>query len=390
MNARLDPIGLTQDLIRCPSVTPDEAGALDLLQGVLEDLQFQCERMRFSESGTADVDNLFAQIGSGAPHFCFAGHIDVVPIGNEANWSVDPFAGLIQDGQIIGRGACDMKGAIAAFVAAVVQHLAQDTFGGTISLLISGDEEGPAINGTVKMLEVLRDRGIDFDHCLVGEPSNRRVLGDAIKIGRRGSYNGRLISKGAQGHVAYPHLADNPIPRLLFLLSCICDTKLDDGTEHFEPSNLEIVTIDTGNEASNVIPAEVSAGFNIRFNNLHTETSLAGWIESEIEAACKIHGGSIELHGKASGDAFLTEPCAFTDLVSRSIAEVTAQTPDLSTGGGTSDARFITKYCPVVELGLVGQSMHKADEHTSVQDVEALRDIYAQILSGYFGKGRTS
>ncbi|TNE38548.1 MAG: succinyl-diaminopimelate desuccinylase, partial [Alphaproteobacteria bacterium] len=252
MTAALDPASLAQELIRCPSVTPADAGALDCLQQTLEGLGFSCERMLFSEEGQDDVDNLFASVGQGSPHFCFAGHTDVVPVGNLANWSVNPFDAVIQDGQLVGRGACDMKGAIAAFVCATASFLEgrSNQFSGTISFLITGDEEGPAVNGTVKMLEALEKRGIRFDHVLVGEPSCQRALGDMIKIGRRGSLNARLTARGAQGHVAYPHLADNPIPRLIELLSRLSAHVLDEGNEHFQPSNLEIVTVDTGNHAT--------------------------------------------------------------------------------------------------------------------------------------------
>ncbi|TNE58954.1 MAG: succinyl-diaminopimelate desuccinylase [Alphaproteobacteria bacterium] len=388
MVAAFDPAPLAQALIRCPSVTPADAGALGCLQEVLEDLGFSCERMPFSEEGQDDVDNLLASIGQGAPHFCFAGHTDVVPVGNLANWSVEPFEGVIQNGQLVGRGACDMKGSIAAFVCAVSSflHDSTDNFAGTISFLITGDEEGPAVNGTAKMLTQLRDKGVQFDHVLVGEPSCQKTLGDMIKIGRRGSLNARVTARGAQGHVAYPHLADNPIPRLIELLRRLSAHVLDEGNVHFQPSNLEIVTVDTGNQATNVIPAEVHAGFNIRFNNLHTEASLIRWIEREIAAVENEMGGHFELQAKASGEAFLTTPCGFTDLMQSAIREVTELTPVLSTSGGTSDARFISQYSPVIEFGLVGQTMHKADEHVSLQDLAVLRDIYRRLLDGYFSR----
>jgi succinyl-diaminopimelate desuccinylase len=388
VSSLIDPIQLAQELIRFPSVTPKEAGALDHLQSVLERLGFICHRLPFSDENTPDVDNLYARFGTGAPHFCFAGHIDVVPVGAPKNWSVDPFAGVIEGGHLIGRGACDMKSSIAAFVAAVsnLQPSLGDITKGSVSLLITGDEEGPAINGTVKMLQWLEQEGEKIDHCLVGEPTAQQKLGDMVKIGRRGSLNARLTSLGAQGHVAYPHLADNPVPRLLTALNRLSNKALDEGTEHFQPSNFEVVTIDAGNSATNVIPASVTAGFNIRFNNLHSEASLITWIEEELTAVQKEMGGAFDLHAKASGEAFLTEPCAFTELVSRAVEKEMGYAPVLSTDGGTSDARFITHHCPVIELGLVGQSMHKSDEMTPVQDIENLTAIYQTILSGYFDK----
>jgi len=382
---KLDAVELAARLVRCPSVTPEEAGTLDLLEEILSGLGLTCQRLKFSEDGTPDVENLFAHIGEGAPHFCFAGHVDVVPVGNLQNWSVDPFAGLVDQGQLVGRGACDMKGAIGAFVAALQTHLAAGGGErGTISLMLTGDEEGPAINGTVKMLDWLASQDMHIDHCLIGEPTNRHKLGDMVKVGRRGSLNARLMVHGAQGHVAYPDLADNPIPRLMAMLARIQAAKLDDGTELFQPSNLEVVTVDTGNAAPNVIPAEVSAGFNIRFNTLHTETSLVNWLRAEFDAVTQEMGGAYELHAKASGEAFVIEPCGFTELVSGAIKEVSGTEPELSTGGGTSDARFITHHCPVVEFGLIGQSMHKADEHANVSDITGLSEIYGKILHGYF------
>ena len=388
---KIDPVELAARLVRCPSVTPQEAGALDLIQAELEALGLTCHRLKFSEDGTPDVDNLYARIGEHAPHFSFAGHVDVVPVGNLKNWSVDPFAGVVDAGQLMGRGACDMKGAIAAFIAAVADYLSQsggESSGesGSISLLLSGDEEGPAINGTAKMLKWLEDEGHEVDHCLIGEPTNRHVLGDMVKVGRRGSLNARLMVHGAQGHVAYPDLADNPIPRMMALLAAVQAEPLDEGTELFQPSNLEVVTVDTGNEAPNVIPAEVSAGFNIRFNNLHTESSLIKRLTEIFDGVCQEMGGTYELHAKASGEAFVISPCGFTELVSSAIEEVAGTRPELSTSGGTSDARFITHHCPVVEFGLIGQSMHKADEHAMVSDIQSLSDIYGKILRGYFNK----
>jgi succinyl-diaminopimelate desuccinylase len=376
----VNPVEFTRDLIRCPSVTPADAGALDVLEHKLTALGFTCTRLPFSEPGTPDVDNLYARLGTEAPNFCFAGHTDVVPVGAAADWSVDPFAGEVKDGWLTGRGAADMKGAIAAFVAAVSRLLADGEVKGSLSFLITGDEEGPAINGTIKMLQWLEEQGEKLDYCLVGEPTNPTRLGEMAKIGRRGSLNTRLVVKGTQGHVAYPHLADNPIPRLIEILHRLTSKKLDDGNDHFQPSNLEVVTIDVGNEASNVIPAEAEARFNIRFNNEQSIDGLKYWIRS----VCEEVGGEVELDMKASGDAFLTPPGVLSDLITGAVEKVTGVKPELSTTGGTSDARFIKDYCPVSEFGLVSQTMHKVDERVRVEDIEQLADIYTEILNRFF------
>ncbi|WP_138381374.1 succinyl-diaminopimelate desuccinylase [Luteithermobacter gelatinilyticus] len=381
----INPVEFTQALIRCPSVTPEDAGALDVLETALKGLGFVCHRLRFSDDGTPDVDNLYARLGQDGPNFCFAGHTDVVPVGARDAWSVEPFEAHIKDGWLMGRGAADMKGAIAAFVAATSRFLARrpQGFKGSISFLITGDEEGPAINGTVKMLKWLEERGEKLDYCLVGEPTNPSTLGEMAKIGRRGSLNARLVVKGTQGHVAYPHLADNPIPRLIRILDRLVSRELDQGNAHFQPSNLEVVSIDVGNEASNVIPAEATARFNIRFNNEQTIDGLKDWIRS----VCDDVGGEYELEMKASGDAFLTPPGVLSDLITQAVKEVTGREPELSTTGGTSDARFIKDYCPVSEFGLVSQTMHKIDERVRVEDIEQLTDIYAAILERFFETG---
>ena len=376
----VNPVEFTRDLIRCPSITPADAGALDVLEQKLTALGFTCTRLPFSEPGTPDVDNLYARLGTDAPNFCFAGHTDVVPVGAEADWSVDPFAGEVKDGWLLGRGAADMKGAIAAFVAAVSRLLSEGEFAGSVSFLITGDEEGPAINGTIKMLQWLEEKGETLDYCLVGEPTNPTTLGEMAKIGRRGSLNTKLVVKGTQGHVAYPHLADNPIPRLIEILHRLTARKLDDGNDHFQPSNLEVVTIDVGNEASNVIPGEAEARFNIRFNNEQSIDGLKDWIRS----VCDEVGGEVELDMVASGDAFLTPPGVLSDLITGAVEKVTGLKPQLSTTGGTSDARFIKDYCPVSEFGLVSQTMHKVDERVRVEDIEQLTDIYAEILNRFF------
>ncbi len=385
MSADIDPVELARDLIRCPSVTPADAGALDVLQRALERLGFACHRLTFSATGTPDVDNLYARIGNDSgPNFCFAGHIDVVPAGDRTAWSADPFAAEIRDGQLLGRGAADMKGAIAAFVAAAARFIARHRkdLPGAISLLITGDEEGPAINGTKRVLEWLRARGERLDTCIVGEPTNPTRLGEMVKIGRRGSLTGRLTVRGVQGHVAYPHLADNPVHRLIRMLTRITERPLDDGTAHFQPSTLQVSTVDVGNPASNVIPAEARAGFNIRFNDRHTGRSLEGWLRHEFDAA----GGNYELQVAVSGDAFLTPPGWLSDLIVRAVEQVVGMTPELTTTGGTSDARFIKDHCPVAEFGLAGATMHKVDERVPISEVRALADIYAAVLDGYFAR----
>ena len=366
-------VELTRALIRRPSVTPADAGALDLLQGELERLGFACRRLPFGE-----VDNLYARIGDGRPNFCFAGHTDVVPVGDPRGWTVDPFGGELIDGVVFGRGAADMKGAIAAFLAAADGFLAARgrDFGGAISLLITGDEEGPAVNGTVKVLERLERDGEAIDLCVVGEPTNPRKLGEMVKHGRRGSLTGRLTVLGAQGHVAYPHFADNPIPRLIRTLAALTAERLDDGDADFQPSNLEIVTIDVGNPATNVIPASARATFNVRFSPKHSGASLSDWLRE----ACAAEAGRHDLAIEISGEPFLTEPGPLTELLGRAIEEETGLTPELSTTGGTSDARFIARHCPVAEFGLVGQTMHKADERAAVADLEALVRIYRRLL----------
>ena len=371
------PLPLAMDLIRCPSITPEDAGALDVLESALNQLGFTCHRLPFG-----DVDNLYARLGEQAPVFCYAGHTDVVPVGDRAGWSVDPFEAKVETGILIGRGASDMKSSIAAFVAAVARYLEKQdvTSKGSIALLITGDEEGVATHGTVKVLDWMKQKGEQLDHCLVGEPTNPLEFGEMVKIGRRGSMNGVLTVHGTQGHVAYPHLADNPVPRLLKTLSALCGHTLDNGTPHFQPSNLEVTSIDVGNQATNVIPASATARFNIRFNDLHTPASLEEWLRDIIDE----HAGTHEFKCAASGEAFVTEPGMFTDLIAAAIKKVTGRTPELSTTGGTSDARFIKNHCAVAEFGLVGKTMHKIDEQCRLDDMEALTEVYRTILDGYF------
>jgi succinyl-diaminopimelate desuccinylase len=375
-----DPVALTRALVRCPSVTPADAGALDVLVGVLEPLGFTCHRLRFEEDGTAPVDNLYARLGTAGPNLCFAGHTDVVPPGDPRDWTTDPFAGDIIDGKLHGRGTSDMKAAIAAFVAAAARRIAaKGAPAGSISLLITGDEEGPAINGTRKVLDWLVEKGETLDACVVGEPTNPNYLGEMIKVGRRGSITGHLTVHGTQGHVAYPHLADNPLPRLVRMLAALTAEPLDQGNAHFQPSTLAITTIDVGNPADNVIPAKGTASFNIRFNDEHTSDQLKDWIKRTCDAV----GGPYDLRFRVSGESFLTPPGALSALVADAVERVTGHRPELSTTGGTSDARFIKAHCPVVEFGIVGQTMHKVDEHVTVADVERLTDIYEAVIDGF-------
>jgi len=385
MNA-IDPVALAQELIRRPSVTPQDEGALDVLQAALEGLGFACHRLPFGE-GDERVDNLYARLGDGAPNFCYAGHTDVVPPGDAEAWQVGPFAGEVRGAELWGRGAADMKGSVAAFVAAAAAYLAEHgSPAGSISLLITGDEEGDAVNGTAKVLEWLADRGERLDHCLVGEPTNPASLGEMVKIGRRGSLNGHLTVHGGQGHTAYPHLADNPVHRLVRMLGTLIAEPLDDGTEHFQPSTLQITTVDVGNPATNVIPAAARATLNVRFNDRHTGAGLERWLRERCDAAVG-EGGRYELAVKVSGEAFLTPPGLLSDILVEAVRDELGVVPELSTTGGTSDARFIKDHCPVAEFGLVGQTMHKTDERVAVADIEALTRIYASVLRRYFAAG---
>ena len=379
---RTDPLDLARALIRCPSVTPEDGGALTVLEEALKKLGFTCHRMTFSAPGTPDVDNVYARIGDTAPNFCFAGHTDVVPVGDAQGWNTDPFAGEIVEDRLVGRGAADMKGAIACFVAASARFLDQrgGDFPGSLSLLITGDEEGPAVNGTAKVLDWMKDCGETLDACLVGEPTNPEYLGETIKIGRRGSLNCHLTVMGTQGHAAHPQHADNPIPRLLHMLDLITTQPLDEGTEHFQPSNLEVTSVDVGNQAPNVIPARAEVRFNIRFNDTHSGAGLESWLRESFDSA----GRDYQLDVEISGEPFLTLPGDLSKLVENAVSTVTGKTPQLNTSGGTSDARFIRHFCPVAEFGLVGATMHKTDESVALEDLEALTEIYFHILDGYF------
>ena len=380
-----DPIAFARDLLRCPSITPAEGGALALLEKTLSGAGFSVHRLTFSEPGADDVENLFARIGVAGPHLVFAGHTDVVPPGDEARWRHPPFAGIVADDVLFGRGAVDMKGAIACALAAVLDHLAArgGKPKGSISFLVTGDEEGVAVNGTVKLLRWAAARGEKFDHCILGEPTNPRQLGDMVKIGRRGSLNGTLIVTGTAGHAAYPALADNPVHRIVAIMAAVMAEPLDAGSAHFEPSNLEFTSVDVGNKTVNVIPPEARARFNVRFNDRHTPASLKTLVEARARAAAQ--GGHFHIEWEPSNaDVFLTTPGLFVDVVSSAIAAVTGRRPDLSTSGGTSDARFIKDYCPVVEFGLVNATMHKVDECVDTADLVALTTIYRRILDWYF------
>ena len=380
-----DPVAIARALIRCRSVTPDEGGALAYLQDLLARAGFQVHRAIFAEPGTAPVDNLYARIGTARPNLVFAGHTDVVPPGNESAWSHPPFAGEIVGDRLYGRGAVDMKGGIACFVAAALDYLGArgSKPNGSISLLITGDEESVAVNGTVKLLRWAAERGESFDHCILGEPSNVDVLGDTIKAGRRGSLNGTLIVTGRQGHVAYPERADNPIHGLVTLIAAL-QAPLDEGSEHFVPSHLEFTSVDVGNATVNLIPGEARARFNIRYNDRHSQTALKTLIERRAKTAA---GGRVRYSFEwqpSNADVFVTKPGAFTELASVAIAEITGLHPKLSTSGGTSDARFIKDYCPVLEFGLVGQTMHQVDERVPLADLTTLTAIYRRIIEKYF------
>ena len=383
-----DALSIARDLIRCPSVTPADAGALGVLETRLRAAGFDVHRVTFSEPGAADIDNLYARIGRGAPHLSFAGHTDVVPTGDESAWSHGAFSGDVKDGFLYGRGAVDMKGGIACSVAATLDFLAahggRPPGDGSISFIITGDEEAAAVNGTVKLMQWADARGEKFDHCVLGEPSNVETMGDCIKVGRRGSQSGTLIVDGVQGHVAYPHQASNPIPDIAALITALDSEPLDRGSDHFQASNLEFSSVDVGNAAHNVIPAQARARFNIRYNDRHTQESLRALIEERVAKASgnRIHA-RVEWEPSNAG-VFITQPGPFIDLAVAAIEAVTGRKPDLTTGGGTSDARFITHYCPVIEFGLVSKTMHQIDERAPVADIETLTRIYRGVLERYF------
>jgi succinyl-diaminopimelate desuccinylase len=374
----IDPVTLAADLIRCPSVTPEEGGAIALLEGLLEPLGFACTRI--SRGG---VENLYARWGNSQPVFAFAGHTDVVPVGDHAAWTHDPFGGDIIDGVLWGRGATDMKSGVAAFVAAAAEMVAAKP-DGSIALLITGDEEGDATDGTVAVLDWMRENGETADFCLVGEPTSVADLGDVAKIGRRGSMNGVLTVRGKQGHSAYPERAANPLPALARICAALAATPLDDGSEHFQPSTLALTSIDTGNPASNVIPSAGRAAFNIRFNDLHSSASLGAWAGEICAREVAETGLTVQLDWKVSGESFVTQPGPRVEAVASAIAAATNRQPQLTTGGGTSDARFIKDLCPVMEFGLVGDTMHQVNERVPVDAIRALSRIYLDILRRFF------
>jgi len=379
MPAAIDAVELTRDLIRRPSVTPADAGAMAIVEEVLSSLGFACRRMKFGE-----IENLYARYGGQRPNLCFAGHTDVVPVGDKAAWSKDAFGAEVVDGVLIGRGAVDMKSAIAAFAAACAEAIEAGKVRGSISFLITGDEEGVATHGTKMVVEALAAEGEIIDHCVVGEPTSAATFGDMVKVGRRGSINAEIVVEGIQGHVAYPHRAANPVPVLVKLLTAFQDRQLDEGYPEFQPSNLEVTMIDVPNTATNVIPGVARARLNIRFNPNHTGQQLADWFDLEAWRASVGFPGKITITPQISGEAFLTERGPFTDLVAAAVADVTGAPPELSTSGGTSDARFIRALCPVIEVGLVGKTMHQVDERAPVDEIRTLQKVYSRIIERYF------
>lgn len=380
-----DPVALLQALIRCRSVTPAEGGALSLLESLLAPAGFTCHRLTMTEAGTPDVENLYARLGSGPPHLCFAGHTDVVPAGDEAAWTRPPFGGVIEGGVLYGRGAVDMKGGVACFLAAALDYVkAGGPKRGSLSFLITGDEESVAINGTPKLLAWLAARGETLDACLVGEPASGEAVGDQIKIGRRGYVNARLVVHGKQGHSAYGERAENPIPKLARIIDRLSTTPLDAGSEHFQPSSLQATIISVPNTATNVIPASAQANFNIRYNDLHTRAGIEAWVRGHCEAAAAEVGARFSLAFEGTGDVFLTKPGPLVDTMRAAIRGVTGREPALTTNGGTSDARFIKDFCPVVEVGLRNATAHQVDEHVAVADLTRLTAIYRSFIEGYF------
>src|ERR1700727_594006 len=384
-----DALSITRDLVRCPSITPADAGALGVLENLLKAAGFETHRITFSEPGTADIDNLYARIGSEAPRLPVAGHTDVVPPGDETAWTVGAFSGDVKDGFLYGRGTVDMKGGIACSVAAVLEYLADHggKTNGSISFPITGDEEDIAVNGTIKLLQWVAARGEKFDHCVLGEPSNVQELGDCIKVGRRGSLSGTLYVDGIQGPAAYPHRAANPVPDIAGLIVALSNEPLDHGSAQFQASNLEFTSVDVGNKAGNVIPGQARAKFNIRFNDHHTQETLRELVEQRMTKAAGNRISARIVWEPSNSNVFVTKPGPFTDLAVAAIEEVTGRRPELSTSGGTSDARFLSSYCPVIEFGLVGQTMHQIDERASVADQEKLTRVYRGVLDRYFGWG---
>ena len=381
-----DPVALAQELIRCKSVTPIEGGALTFLEGVLSSAGFTCHRMTMTEPGTPDVENFYARIGTTKPHLCFAGHTDVVPAGDETAWTQPPFGGVVADGILYGRGAVDMKGGVACFLAAALDYVTANGGlpRGSLSFLITGDEESVAINGTPKLLAWLKERGETLDACLVGEPASVKTIGDGIKIGRRGYLNAKLIVHGKQGHSAYGEVAENPIPKLARIIDRLSTKVLDAGSKHFQPSSLQATIISVPNTATNVIPGSAQANFNIRYNDLHTRAGIEAWVQENCEAAAREVSARFTLAFEGSGNVFLTEPGPLVATMRGAIQAATGREPALTTNGGTSDARFIKEFCPVVEVGLRNSTAHQVDEHVPVADLVALTAIYRRLLEDYF------
>ena len=384
----IDPIEIARALIRCRSVTPDEGGALTYIESVLRPAGYAVHRMTFSEAGTPDVENLYARIGTSEPNLCFAGHTDVVPPGDVKAWTHDPFSAGVKDGMMYGRGAVDMKGAIACFMAAALRVEAAGDLRGSISFLITGDEEGPSVNGTAKVLDWLVQQGETLDACVVGEPSNPQALGDEIKIGRRGSLNAELVVLGKQGHAAYPQLAENPVPKLARIIDRLSSQLLDQGTPEFEPSSLQVTVLSVANTATNVIPAEASAKFNIRYNDLWRRPQLEEWVRLQCEAAASGVNARWSVTFSGTGDVFNTKPGALVETMIEAVHKVTGRKPALTTGGGTSDAWFIQAHCPVIEFGLLNATIHQVDERVALADLEGLTTIYQAFIAGFFQRAR--
>ena len=380
---KIDPVSLTADLIRCPSVTPEEGGAIELLERLLEMNGFSCTRITRGQ-----VSNLFAKWGSGKNGrvFGFNGHTDVVPVGDLSSWSVDPFGAEVKEGFLYGRGATDMKSGVAAFVAAAIDFVNNNPPDGSVIITITGDEEGDAEDGTAAILDWMKQNGEKIDHCLVGEPTSPSKMGEMMKIGRRGSMTVKVIATGVQGHSAYPDRAKNPILAMVKLLDILASHQLDTGTEHFDPSTLAITSVDTGNKASNVIPASTTATINIRFNDSHSGSSLVSWLEEEIDKVSAEHGIQFKTDFKITGESFITPPGELSELISEAVKKELGVQPKLSTTGGTSDARFIKNICPVTEFGLVGKTMHAIDERVEINQINQLKEIYTRILEAYFEK----
>jgi succinyl-diaminopimelate desuccinylase len=377
----MDVIQLTQDLVRFPTITPKDEGCFDFLQNLLENKGFKCHRLSFGPEEKR-VDNLYARFGVNSPNLCFAGHVDVVPPGQAELWTHNPFDPIIDNGRMYGRGTSDMKGGVAAFIIAALEHIQNSTLNGSISFLLTCDEEGPALYGTQEVLKWLEEKGEKLDACLVGEPSNPSFLGEMIKVGRRGTLSCKLKLEGKQGHVAYPQLANNPIPRLLKILNTVQALKFDEGTEDFDPTHLEITNFDVGNPTTNIIPKQASAMFNIRYTPLHTRASLIKYLEELIYSL----EPQAQIVWEGTGEAFLTNKSSLTDTLLKAIENVIGKEPILSTTGGTSDARFITKYCPVIEFGLLNKTIHQIDENVDIQDLKDLKDIYKEFINLFFSR----